>query len=110
MNLNENILIPSVQGKRGVAPHRVKLTISGNNLGIVIVGGTHVQSADGDFGIFIKHVIPGGLAESDGKFKTAVDYYLVSLYASIMLPGQLHVGDQLLEVNGVTLVGVSNNR
>ena len=48
-------------------PLRVHLYVAGDNLGIVIVGGTHVESSEGDFGIFIKKILPGKLAERDGK-------------------------------------------
>lgn len=50
---------------------RRKIVISGtkNGLGIRIVGGRSAkQSASDNFGIFIKEVIRGSLAERDGKF------------------------------------------
>ena len=86
-------------------PLRVHLNVAGDNLGIVIVGGTHVESSEGDFGIFIKKILPGKLAESDGK-----KLFIVTDIIFWCNSGQLHVGDQLMEVNGMSLVGVSNTR
>ena len=55
-------------------------------IGIKIIGG---REDDADFGIFVKRVIPGGLAEQDGK---------------------LQEGDQILEVNGESLFTFSNEQ
>ena len=49
------------------AARRIHLRVTGDTLGIRIVGGTHMQSSEGDFGIFVKEVLPGSLAERDGK-------------------------------------------
>ncbi|PFX33455.1 Syntaxin-binding protein 4 [Stylophora pistillata] len=56
-------------------------------LGIKIAGGRSALGAD--FGIFVKKVLSGGAADLDG---------------------QLREGDQLLEVNGCSLLGVSNDK
>lgn len=69
-----------------------KVVIQGckDGLGIRIVGGRNIVSeAESDFGIFIKEVLPNSLACNDGR---------------------LERGDQLLEANGTSLIGVSNER
>ncbi|XP_072171195.1 syntaxin-binding protein 4-like [Diadema setosum] len=58
-------------------------------LGIKIVGGNSEDLGDNDYGIFVKRVIPGGLAAESGR---------------------LHDGDQLLSVNKESLQKVSNER
>ena len=54
-------------------------------LGIRIVGGRNMTLADGrlsDFGIFVKEVIPNGLADKDGNYAVALaaNYLFLSLY------------------------------
>lgn len=58
-----------------------------SGLGIKIAGGRSALGAD--FGIFIKKILSGGAANLDGR---------------------LMEGDQLLEVNGYNLLGVSNDK
>lgn len=58
-----------------------------SGLGIKIAGGKSALGAD--FGIFVKKVLSGGVADLDGR---------------------LREGDQLLEVNGCSLHGVSNDK
>ncbi|XP_064609377.1 syntaxin-binding protein 4-like [Liolophura sinensis] len=57
-------------------------------LGIKIVGGCSLDGEE-DYGIFVKRVLPGGLAEIEGRLQN---------------------GDQILEVNGDSLEGVTNDR
>ncbi|XP_008281719.1 protein piccolo [Stegastes partitus] len=73
-------------------PHlRVKLqrdpkdrSVSGNGLGIRVVGGKEVPGSNGDIGAYVAKVLPGGAAEQTGK----------------VLEGM-----QVLEWNGVLLTG-----
>ncbi|XP_055367492.1 protein piccolo isoform X3 [Betta splendens] len=73
-------------------PHlRVKLqrdpkdrSVSGNGLGIRVVGGKEVPGSNGDIGAYVAKVLPGGAAEQTGKILE---------------------GMQVLEWNGVTLTG-----
>ncbi|XP_072311181.1 protein piccolo [Eucyclogobius newberryi] len=73
-------------------PHlRVKLqrdpkdrTVSGNGLGIRVVGGKEVPNSNGDIGAYVAKVLPGGAAEQTGK---------------------IFEGMQVLEWNGVFLTG-----
>uniref|UniRef100_A0AAV2ITL3 Protein piccolo-like n=1 Tax=Knipowitschia caucasica TaxID=637954 RepID=A0AAV2ITL3_KNICA len=73
-------------------PHlRVKLqrdpkdrTVSGNGLGIRIVGGKEVPNSNGDIGAYVAKVLPGGAAEQTGKILE---------------------GMQVLEWNGLFLTG-----
>uniref|UniRef100_A0A1A8EJJ5 Protein piccolo n=3 Tax=Nothobranchius TaxID=28779 RepID=A0A1A8EJJ5_9TELE len=73
-------------------PHlRVKLqrdlkdrSVSGNGLGIRIVGGKEVPGSNGDIGAYVAKVLPGGAAEQTGKILE---------------------GMQVLEWNGVPLAG-----
>ncbi|XP_060109534.1 syntaxin-binding protein 4 [Heteronotia binoei] len=70
------------------AIHHVAFLDCQNGLGIEIIGGYQEQSEE-DWGIFIKKILPGGMAAIDS---------------------QLLVGDLILEVNGENLVGVTNER
>ncbi|XP_063356542.1 protein piccolo isoform X9 [Pelmatolapia mariae] len=73
-------------------PHlRVKLqrdpkdrSVSGNGLGIRVVGGKEVPGSNGDIGAYVAKVLPGGAAEQTGKILE---------------------GMQVLEWNGVLLTG-----
>ncbi|RVE56733.1 hypothetical protein OJAV_G00223850 [Oryzias javanicus] len=73
-------------------PHlRVKLqrdpkdrTVSGNGLGIRVVGGKEVPGSSGEIGAYVAKVLPGGAAEQTGKILE---------------------GMQVLEWNGVFLTG-----
>uniref|UniRef100_A0A3P9HVU9 Protein piccolo n=1 Tax=Oryzias latipes TaxID=8090 RepID=A0A3P9HVU9_ORYLA len=73
-------------------PHlRVKLqrdpkdrTVSGNGLGIRVVGGKEVPGSNGEIGAYVAKVLPGGAAEQTGKILE---------------------GMQVLEWNGVFLTG-----
>ncbi|XP_064414962.1 partitioning defective 3 homolog [Latimeria chalumnae] len=69
------------------AVHCMEFTDCENGLGIKVVGGVKENSRH--FGIYVKRILPGGLASSDGR---------------------LQPGDQILEVNGDSLVGVTNER
>ncbi|XP_077130369.1 syntaxin-binding protein 4-like isoform X2 [Ranitomeya variabilis] len=59
-----------------------------NGLGIKVIGGLREFSRE-EYGVYVKRILPGGVAYSDGR----------------LLPG-----DQILEVNGESLLGVSNDR
>ncbi|XP_060926695.1 protein piccolo [Limanda limanda] len=90
--------LDNVQDKRqGKAPYypfphlRVKLqrdpkdrSVSGNGLGIRVVGGKEVPGSNGDIGAYVAKVLPGGAAEQTGKILE---------------------GMQVLEWNGVLLTG-----
>ncbi|KAG5267993.1 hypothetical protein AALO_G00228240 [Alosa alosa] len=73
-------------------PHvRVKLqrdpkdrSVSGNGLGIRVVGGKDVPGANGEIGAYVAKVLPGGAAEQTGKIVE---------------------GMQVLEWNGIVLTG-----
>ena len=84
-------------------------------LGVRIVGGRSMRSMDGqesDFGIFIKEVLKGRLAEKDGKYRlytcSVIETSSESVFFNYVVAGRLQRGDQLLEANGKSLVGVSN--
>ncbi|KAM5151787.1 syntaxin-binding protein 4-like [Mantella aurantiaca] len=59
-----------------------------NGLGIKVIGGLREFSRE-EYGVYVKRILPGGVAYSDGR---------------------LQPGDQILEVNGESLLGVSNER
>nr|XP_020463989.1 syntaxin-binding protein 4-like isoform X2 [Monopterus albus] len=70
------------------AVHSMEFTDCENGLGIKVIGGVKEQTG-GEFGVFVKRILPGGLASNDGN----------------LMPG-----DQILEVNGDSLKGVTNER
>uniref|UniRef100_A0A3B4A478 Protein piccolo n=1 Tax=Periophthalmus magnuspinnatus TaxID=409849 RepID=A0A3B4A478_9GOBI len=86
------VYVPQGKGSYYPFPHlRVKLqrdpkdrTVSGNGLGIRIVGGKEVPNSNGDIGAYVAKVLPGGAAEQTGKILE---------------------GMQVLEWNGVFLTG-----
>ncbi|XP_040433696.1 syntaxin-binding protein 4 isoform X3 [Cygnus olor] len=77
-------------GPHGInrAVHRISFSDCQNGLGVKIIGGYRTQTAE-DYGIFIKRILPGGVAAVDSRLLT---------------------GDLILDVNGENLVGVTNER
>nr|XP_056714888.1 syntaxin-binding protein 4 [Euleptes europaea] len=80
----------AVMNPHGVsrAIHHITFPDCQNGLGIEIIGGCQEQPEE-DYGIFIKNILPGGMAAIDSR---------------------LLIGDLILEVNGENLVGVTNER
>nr|XP_019959904.1 PREDICTED: syntaxin-binding protein 4-like isoform X2 [Paralichthys olivaceus] len=80
----------TLMGPYGVdrAVHSMEFTDCENGLGIKVIGGVKEVTGE-EFGVYVKRILPGGLASSDGN----------------LLPG-----DQILEVNGDSLVGVTSER
>ncbi|XP_069031739.1 syntaxin-binding protein 4 isoform X1 [Embiotoca jacksoni] len=80
----------TLMGPYGVdrAVHSMEFTDCENGLGIKVIGGVKELTGE-EFGVYVKRILPGGLASSDGN----------------LLPG-----DQILEVNGDSLVGVTSER
>ncbi|XP_057673871.1 syntaxin-binding protein 4 isoform X2 [Corythoichthys intestinalis] len=68
--------------------HSLDFTDCENGLGIKVIGGVKELTGE-EFGVYVKRILPGGLASSDGN----------------LLPG-----DQILEVNGESLLGVTSER
>ncbi|XP_078274346.1 syntaxin-binding protein 4 [Rhinoraja longicauda] len=66
--------------------HCVDFTDCENGLGIKVIGGVKELTGE-EYGLYVKRILPGGLASVDGR---------------------LQPGDQILEVNGDSLVGVTN--
>ncbi|XP_051523788.1 syntaxin-binding protein 4-like isoform X2 [Myxocyprinus asiaticus] len=77
-------------GPHGIkrAVERLDFTDCKKGLGVKIIGGYREQSGE-EFGIFIKRVLPGGVAAHNGRLKT---------------------GDLILDVNNMSLGGVTNER
>ncbi|XP_041434706.1 syntaxin-binding protein 4 isoform X2 [Xenopus laevis] len=59
-----------------------------NGLGIKVIGGVREHSGE-EYGVYVKRILPGGIAYSDGR---------------------LQPGDQILDVNEDSLQGVSSER
>ncbi|KAM3826832.1 syntaxin-binding protein 4-like [Vipera latastei] len=59
-----------------------------NGLGIKVIGGIKEFTGE-EYGVYVKRILPGGVAYIDGR---------------------LQPGDQILEVNGDSLTGVTNER
>ncbi|XP_019906346.1 syntaxin-binding protein 4 isoform X3 [Esox lucius] len=80
----------TLMGPYGVdrAVHEMEFTDCENGLGIKVIGGVKELTGE-EFGVYVKRILPGGLASSDGH---------------------LQAGDQILEVNGESLIGVTSER
>ncbi|CAG5898453.1 unnamed protein product [Menidia menidia] len=80
----------TLMGPYGVdrAVHSMEFTDCENGLGIKVIGGVKELTGE-EFGVYVKRILPGGLAATDGN----------------LMPG-----DQILEVNGDSLVGVTSER
>lgn len=80
----------TIMGPHGInrAVHRISFSDCQNGLGVKIIGGYRAQTAE-DYGIFIKRILPGGVAAVDSR---------------------LLAGDLILDVNGENLTGVTNER
>ncbi|XP_051928381.1 syntaxin-binding protein 4 isoform X2 [Hippocampus zosterae] len=72
----------------GRAVHRLEFCHCKQGLGVKIIGGYREMTGE-DFGIFIKRVVAGGLAALDGRLKS---------------------GDLIVDVNNISLRGVTNER
>ncbi|KAJ7305719.1 hypothetical protein JRQ81_010085 [Phrynocephalus forsythii] len=59
-----------------------------NGLGIKVIGGIKELTGE-EYGVYVKRILPGGVAYADGR---------------------LQPGDQILEVNGDSLLGVTSER
>ncbi|XP_028268433.1 syntaxin-binding protein 4 isoform X9 [Parambassis ranga] len=84
------IISRTLMGPYGVdrAVHSMEFTDCENGLGIKVIGGVKEVTGE-EFGVYVKRILPGGLASADGN----------------LMPG-----DQILEVNGDSLVGVTSER
>ncbi|XP_039860946.1 syntaxin-binding protein 4 isoform X1 [Simochromis diagramma] len=84
------IISRTLMGPYGVdrAVHSMEFTDCENGLGIKVIGGVKELTGE-EFGVYVKRILPGGLASTDGN----------------LMPG-----DQILEVNGDSLVGVTSER
>ncbi|XP_051491166.1 syntaxin-binding protein 4 isoform X1 [Apus apus] len=80
----------TIMGPHGInrAVHRISFSDCQNGLGVKIIGGYRAQTAE-DYGIFIKRILPGGVAAVDSRLLT---------------------GDLILDVNGENLIGVTNEK
>uniref|UniRef100_A0A663LYK1 Syntaxin binding protein 4 n=1 Tax=Athene cunicularia TaxID=194338 RepID=A0A663LYK1_ATHCN len=85
-----SLLYWTIMGPHGInrAVHRISFSDCQNGLGVKIIGGYRAQTAE-DYGIFIKRILPGGIAAVDSRLLT---------------------GDLILDVNGENLTGVTNER
>ncbi|XP_051529930.1 syntaxin-binding protein 4-like isoform X1 [Myxocyprinus asiaticus] len=85
-----SLLYWTIMGPHGIrrAVERLDFTDCKKGLGVKIIGGYREQSGE-EFGIFIKRVLPGGVAAHDGRLKA---------------------GDLILDVNNMNLGGVTNER
>lgn len=81
-----------------------------------IIGGYREQSGE-EFGIFIKRILPGGVAAQDGMFSFPksplnVSTQLLGMMDDVpfCLAGRLRAGDLILDVNNMNLGGVTNEK
>uniref|UniRef100_A0A087XF44 Syntaxin binding protein 4 n=1 Tax=Poecilia formosa TaxID=48698 RepID=A0A087XF44_POEFO len=85
-----SLLYWTIMGPHGInrAVQRLEFSDCKKGLGVKIIGGYRELTGE-DFGIYIKRVIAGGLAALDGRLKS---------------------GDLILDVNNISLIGVTNER
>ncbi|XP_063074097.1 syntaxin-binding protein 4 [Engraulis encrasicolus] len=85
-----SLLYWTIMGPHGInrAVERYDFSDCRRGLGVKIIGGYRPETGE-EFGIFIKRVLPGGVASHDGR---------------------LHSGDLILDVNNTSLAGVTNDR
>ncbi|XP_072523368.1 syntaxin-binding protein 4 isoform X2 [Salminus brasiliensis] len=85
-----SLLYWTIMGPHGInrAVQRLEFSDCRKGLGVKIIGGYRELSGE-EFGIFIKRVLPGGVAAQDGR---------------------LRAGDLILDVNNMNLGGVTNER
>ncbi|KAK7122448.1 hypothetical protein R3I94_019536 [Phoxinus phoxinus] len=85
-----SLLYWTIMGPQGInrAVERLDFTDCKKGLGVKIIGGYREHSGE-EFGIFIKRVLPGGVAAQDGR---------------------LRAGDLILDVNNMNLGGVTNEK
>nr|XP_021328247.1 syntaxin-binding protein 4 isoform X2 [Danio rerio]XP_021328248.1 syntaxin-binding protein 4 isoform X2 [Danio rerio]XP_021328249.1 syntaxin-binding protein 4 isoform X2 [Danio rerio] len=85
-----SLLYWTIMGPHGInrAVERLEFTDCKKGLGVKIIGGYRGQSGE-EFGIFIKRILPGGVAAQDGR---------------------LRPGDLILDVNNMNLRGVTNEK
>ncbi|XP_056607742.1 syntaxin-binding protein 4 isoform X2 [Triplophysa dalaica] len=80
----------TLMGPYGVdrAVHSMEFIDCENGLGIKVIGGVKELTGE-EYGVYVKRILPGGIASNDGN---------------------LQPGDQILEVNGESLIGVTSER
>ncbi|XP_072230036.1 syntaxin-binding protein 4 [Leuresthes tenuis] len=85
-----SLLYWTIMGPHGInrAVQRLEFCDCRKGLGVKIIGGYRELTGE-EFGIYIKRVIAGGLAALDGRLKS---------------------GDLILDVNNISLIGVTNER
>ncbi|XP_054621200.1 syntaxin-binding protein 4 isoform X2 [Dunckerocampus dactyliophorus] len=85
-----SLLYWTIMGPHGIsrAVHRLEFCDCKRGLGVKVIGGYREVTGE-DFGIYIKRVVAGGLAALDGRLKS---------------------GDLILDVNNISLIGVTNER
>ncbi|XP_076616297.1 syntaxin-binding protein 4 isoform X3 [Chaetodon auriga] len=85
-----SLLYWTIMGPHGVARavQRLDFCDCKKGLGVKIIGGYRELTGE-EFGIYVKRVVGGGLAAQDGRLKS---------------------GDLILDVNNVSLIGVTNER
>ncbi|CAC5394221.1 unnamed protein product [Mytilus coruscus] len=90
------------------AAEEIEFDDCSKGLGIKICGGCSLDGRQ-DNGIFVKRVLPGGLADIDGEW----EFYLTGLLHTLgrcNTKGSLQSGDHILRVNDESLEGVTNER
>ncbi|XP_036938281.1 syntaxin-binding protein 4-like isoform X1 [Acanthopagrus latus] len=85
-----SLLYWTIMGPHGInrAVQRLEFSDCKKGLGVKIIGGYREFTGE-EFGIYIKRVVGGGLAAQDGRLKS---------------------GDLILDVNNISLIGVTNER
>ncbi|KAG8009230.1 Tyrosine-protein phosphatase non-receptor type 13, partial [Nibea albiflora] len=80
----------TIMGPHGInrAVQRLEFCDCKKGLGVKIIGGYRALTGE-EFGIYIKRVVGGGPAALDGRLKS---------------------GDLILDVNNISLIGVTNER
>ncbi|XP_061887811.1 partitioning defective 3 homolog isoform X1 [Entelurus aequoreus] len=85
-----SLLYWTIMGPHGIsrAVHRLEFCDCKRGLGVKVIGGCRDVTGE-DFGVYVKRVVAGGLAALDGRLKS---------------------GDLILDVNNISLIGVTSER
>lgn len=75
-------------------------SLTGNGLGIRVVGGKEVPGSNGEIGAYVAKVLPGGAAEQTGKILEGNFYHELSKKTKKLLESTIHEKSALAQPIG----------